>query len=418
MILKETGMLGREMVDLPEEIICEVFSHFDFAANGSVAGVCRFFKNLSHDNLFWKKKFLLHFPHVLTADEQFDWRELFIKTYQYEYQFISKHIRHLFSLVKEGDLAAIRCVDIKIDNFYCADRNNFSLVIWAFKKNNRILLDYFYELIKKQLHEGSDFSLLHWAVLCRCSQAEIKIILQSVDIDAPSKFHGNTALHLAAKNGFADTVEFLLGCNANINFHNHVLHDALLVAIKSGHKNVVDILLKHNAEMLAIHLHEAVEKRRLDVVAALLDKGMNIDILGEGATPLMMTIKQRDMQMVEFLLDHGANINARSASGATPLLFAAEYGCESIASFLLERNADTSLALLRASSKHLEFGVMVGDTPLHAAARLGHDEIVRLLLENNADVTAVNEKGQKPADMAKENCKYRFLHQNHAALVF
>lgn len=405
---------------LAEEMSREIFSFFDFNSNSSIARVCHFFNNLSHDHLFWKKKFFLHFSHVqINAEkEKMGWRELFIQTYLSEYQSIPCAGRYLFSLVKEENVTAIQSSNIKFNDLLLMDKNGFSLIAWARKKSNRKLLDFFYEFIKNNLGENPDLSLLHWAVLCRCSQAEMKKVLEYIDINTASKCHGDSALIMAAKNGFADTAEFLISCHANINFHNRVLHDVLLVAIKWGHKNVVEVLLKHNAEMLFTHLHEAVEKRRVDMVAALLNKGMDVDTLSGGITPLMRAVKNSDMEMVQFLLDNGANINARSINGATPLLLAAEHGHESVAGFLLKRDADTSLALLQAGFNHREFGVIVGDTPLHAAARLGHDEIVGLLLEKNANVAARNEKGQIPAVVAKENCKYRFIQQNLPALVF
>ena len=78
---------------------------------------------------------------------------------------------------------------------------------------------------------------------------------------------------------------------------------------------------------------------------------------------------------IEFLLDNGADVEARAAYGATPLHFVANRGPEdwpgvaaAMARVLLERGAD-----LRAQN-------VDGRTPFQvAAAHGGSDELLRLL---------------------------------------
>ena len=48
------------------------------------------------------------------------------------------------------------------------------------------------------------------------------------------------------------------------------------------------------------------------------------------------------MQVVEFLLDKGADINAASPNGSTPLMMAARYGSEESVNLLLQRGADAT----------------------------------------------------------------------------
>ena len=83
----------------------------------------------------------------------------------------------------------------------------------------------------------------------------------------------------------------------------------------------------------------------------------------KGRTPLHLAAMWGYIRVIQYLLDRGADINARDNKGYTPLHYAAE-GCETRA--------------------------------------------VKLLLRRGADPTARNAEGKTPADVAKEQYeKYR-----------
>jgi len=48
-------------------------------------------------------------------------------------------------------------------------------------------------------------------------------------------------------------------------------------------------------------------------------------------------------ELAELLIAHGADVNARNFSGTTPLVFAAMFEQEKIATLLLEKGADKTL---------------------------------------------------------------------------
>ena len=79
------------------------------------------------------------------------------------------------------------------------------------------------------------------------------------------------------------------------------------------------------------------------------------------------------LQIVELLLQHGANVDARDKNQYTPLHFAAQYGQIEVAKLLLDYGAN----------KDLED--QYGWTPLHIAMyyREGEFQQVVDLLENN-----------------------------------
>lgn len=92
--------------------------------------------------------------------------------------------------------------------------------------------------------------------------------------------------------------------------------------------------------------------------------------------------------IVRLLLEHGADVNARTGSDNTPFYWACWHGRTNIARLLLEYGADPNAR------------DMSGNIPLHWACRFGHAEIVRFLVEQGTDVNARNQKGCTPLHQA------------------
>jgi len=105
-----------------------------------------------------------------------------------------------------------------------------------------------------------------------------------------------------------------------------------------------------------------------------LDKGADADATNQtGASALMWAAG--DGEKVRLLLKSGANVNAASSRGNTPLIVAAfQYGSAAVLRQLLEAGAGSN-------ARNNE-----GDTAVIAAARTGDCEALRLLMEHNADV--------------------------------
>lgn len=89
-----------------------------------------------------------------------------------------------------------------------------------------------------------------------------------------------------------------------------------------------------------------------------------------------------------WLVDQGADINARNKWGRTPL-----HDCITH----LESRLDI-VDLLTGLGADIHAVTPEGDTPLHYAAEWGHLSIVRELIENNADIYARNKKGENPME--------------------
>jgi ankyrin repeat protein len=144
-------------------------------------------------------------------------------------------------------------------------------------------------------------------------------------------FGGETALVFAARVGDLASAKLLLAAGANVNDKDAWGVSAMVLAAHSGFT---------------------------EMVAYLLDQGADANAIGPGFTALHEAIMRRDVTMVKALLDHGANPN-------TPL---------------------QTWTPERRSSADFNFApAIVGATPFWLAARFAEPEVMRLLASRGAD---------------------------------
>ena len=94
------------------------------------------------------------------------------------------------------------------------------------------------------------------------------------------------------------------------------------------------------------------------------------------------------LSLVRLLLEAGAAVEARNASGQTPLLYASYAGFGRVVELLVAKGA---------VAKYQDAN---GRSPLHYAAREGHPAVVELLLKNGADPAAKDGQNRTPLDYA------------------
>ena len=115
-----------------------------------------------------------------------------------------------------------------------------------------------------------------------------------------------------------------------------------------------------------------------EVVELLLQKGADINArANDGNTALKSAALEGNAEVVKLLLEKGADINATTQHGNTALRTAAFEGNVDVVKILMERGVD-------ANGTGQVFG------PLMAASLKGHFPIVELLLDKGADVNATD----------------------------
>lgn len=126
-------------------------------------------------------------------------------------------------------------------------------------------------------------------------------------------------------------------------------------------------------------------------VAAVLDTGMSPRFFDDaGDSPLHMAARSDFAQIVELLLDAGADIDAVGPrNGATALHKAAWAGAQAAADILITRGAD------------LHIQDEKGDTPLHKAMITGRETITYHLARAGARPDIPNNNGWSPAEVSE-----------------
>ena len=161
---------------------------------------------------------------------------------------------------------------------------------------------------------------------------------------------GKTALMVVGKRGLSALVEQLLNAGAKVNATNHNGGTALMYAAISGDLRTITLLLDRGAEVDAVGanlwgaLMVAAVKGHASIVAAFLQRGANPNLADVyGWTPLMRAASRNRIATVRRLLeDPRTDIAHRDDDGATALHRAAEEGYLEMIELLVELGADVN----------------------------------------------------------------------------
>jgi ankyrin repeat protein len=257
---------------------------------------------------------------------------------------------------------------------------------------------------------GQDSPVLT-AVKAKDTAAVRGLIDKRADVNAAAG-DGATALHWAVYHDDSAIVDLLLNAGARADVANDLGITPLYLASVNGNAAIAARLLDKGAKADAASetgvtpLMEAARSGSVALVRVLLARGADVDASerDRGQTALMWAVSERHPQVVAVLLDHQANVHAKTrvrplrvmldqgprrsvktsvqdarqieTGGSTALLFAAQVG-----------DAESASLLLRAGAS-VNDSAADGNSALVLATFAGHPEVARVLIDAGADPNA------------------------------
>jgi ankyrin repeat protein len=222
----------------------------------------------------------------------------------------------------------------------------------------------------------------------------VRYFVESLKVDKDEEVNdlGQTALILATINQQKDIVDYLLKQNADANAKDNTGKTALNYAVEETTKEMaipiaLSLLDKNPDVNLPIILADssttsllllATERNQKELVKKYLEKGAKTETTNKnGQTAIFLA---KDPQILEMLLAAKANIDHTDSKGNTALTYADK---PENARLLLEKGAN-----------------LFKGYPLHSAVENGHLEVVKVLLEKGASPISINLNGENALHIA------------------
>lgn len=202
----------------------------------------------------------------------------------------------------------------------------------------------FYVLAIGYVPDSNVDSQMHNNLYKKDREAILQYFVESgADINVKDKY-GSTLLHFAYNIPSLEAVEYILNNGADVNARDNAKKTPIFY-VGGGD---IDLLVKYGAEVNAK------------------------SYIGE--TPLHCAVIEGDLENTKKLIAYKADVNAQSKNGNTPLMEA----------IVLEENEIEFCSLLLKNKADVNIRDVKGHTALYLAKKYQKEEIIDLLLKNNA----------------------------------
>ena len=227
------------------------------------------------------------------------------------------------------------------------------------------------------------------------------LVAEGADIETKD-YAGHTALFYHARDGRMNIVKFLLseGAEADAGVSSSYASTPLTGAAKHGHLEIVKLLINEGASvdgpsrLLSNErpLTGAAENGHLEIVKLLISEGANIDVVVDRDEENVLTKAAGGghLEIVKFLVENqNMSVNTSDEKDKNTLIYATlKYGRSHVRVEVIQYLLDKGVDINHADDE--------GNIALHYAARGAHSSIVKMLLDKGTQVDKQNQKGETP----------------------
>jgi ankyrin repeat protein len=254
---------------------------------------------------------------------------------------------------------------------------------------------------------------LHAAAEAGCFECVDLLLKRKAPVDAREDLHEQTALHHAVSADSIECVDRLLKAGANVNasdargetpaFYARSLGVIERLATAGANLNVISGRGQYAFQYCAAYV------RSVKVIQFWMDHKVPINHVPDFGWPALSAVcampytpnespdYDRDSEIMELLLAHGADVNLPDKQGDTALYSCCINQHVRLAEFLLNHGAKCNLTNRS------------GDSALHAAVFRENVQLVRKLLDHGADVNIANRHHKTPFDISASGSAIRNL---------
>ncbi|ORX57695.1 ankyrin [Piromyces finnis] len=269
------------------------------------------------------------------------------------------------------------------------DNLNISPLIYACKGNNK-------HILKFLLESGADTSivskdgkqLISFATMNNCIFLARYLIESNIikDINCVDK-NFETPLMFAVQKKNIDMIRYLLNNGADVNFMNKKDETALskilsCCRISKKMMECLKVLIDHGADVNRVY--------------SISNNNNNNGISYLKETPLIFSVNRKNLNLIKFFINNGANIDGKDDRGATPLYYAIFNSNKvEIVKYLVEKGANIN-EIINDSN----------ETVIFWALRHDRYNAVKLLINHGVNINHKNSKNEIPLNMVlhKKNC--------------
>jgi ankyrin repeat protein len=253
--------------------------------------------------------------------------------------------------------------------------------------------------VNAQIADEDGATSLQLAVKTEADEATVPLLVKNkVDVNTRNIRTGDTALHLAIEWRRPRIVLFLLDKGAKIDMTNEIGLTPLQLAVKVDNCDAISMLLQRRANVEArslsgfTALQLAAYEGHWVAFDLLVIGGADVNAWNKDGESLIHEQAQMasGTSVASKLLDQGANIEAFTSKGYTPLHTAAAAGNRIMFLFLVERGAKLTAQTAR------------GETLLHITPPINDAclDILKACIDNGLNVNALSNEGWTPLHQA------------------